>query len=138
CNRPPARVSACRSGGRAIRRLVGKERSRRRPKRSEKLQKTALFDSSNRFTSARQGCQRFARSAKGTRTGEIPCCGSGPEPVVGLFGFFWFLSLPFSPPQMSPPPRPPPPTSSSTQFPAPSCIPPLRPPAGIPPLSPRS
>src|SRR5262249_45448287 len=33
------------------------------PKRPEKLQKTAFFDPSNRSTSARQGCRRFAWSA---------------------------------------------------------------------------
>ena len=38
-------------------------------KKVGKIQKTALFDSSNRFTSARQGCQRFAWSAKGNEDG---------------------------------------------------------------------
>src|SRR5438445_5016581 len=41
------------------------------PKRPEKLQKTALFASSNCSTSAQQGCRRSTRSAMGTRTGDV-------------------------------------------------------------------
>src|SRR5438876_11508728 len=73
-------------------------RSRGRPKRSGKLQKTALFDSSNRFASARQGCQRFARSAKGDEDGGNTMLrirtGARDGLRWGLFGFVAaFLTL---------------------------------------------
>src|SRR6266851_3420361 len=56
------------------------------PKRPEKVQKSAFFDPSNRFTSVRQGCGAPQGASKGTRTGEISCCGCGPEPVTGFVG----------------------------------------------------
>src|SRR5262245_23473837 len=47
--------------GCAAGRLSGQRKAGRCKKGPEKLQKTALFGSSNRFTSARQGCRRSAR-----------------------------------------------------------------------------
>ena len=66
----------------------------RAPKRPEKIQKTAFFATSNRPYLGTTGVSVLRlEHLRGTRTGEIPCCGSGPEPVRGLrWGVFGFAS----------------------------------------------
>src|SRR5688500_2195293 len=56
-------------------------------KKAGKIQKTAFFDPSNPFYLGRTGVSVFRTEHHGgTRTGEIPCFGSGPEPVTGFDG----------------------------------------------------
>src|SRR5690242_17536612 len=114
----------------AIRRLVGKseagggQKGRKNFRKPPFLTRPIASPRHDRGVSAPNGARR------GTRTGEIPCCGSGPEPVTGFVGVCSVLSLLFSrcqtdqaTPRLTR-------ISSSTPIPEPCCTPPIRTQAG--------
>src|SRR5262249_31792310 len=70
--------------------------SRRTPKRSEKFRKPPFLTRPIASPRHDRGVSASHGARRGTRTGEIPCCGSGPEPVTGFVGVCSVLLLQFS------------------------------------------
>src|SRR5258708_12424818 len=100
----PRRACRVSGGGEPSRLKIAKSQD---AKKVGKIQKTALFDSSNRFTSARQGCQRFARSAKGNEgRGKYHAADPDRSPLRASLGFVRFCccsSHPITRPNKRPP-----------------------------------